>query len=151
MMHLKDLLPTLQLAIGPVILISGIGLLLLSMTNRLGRTVDRSRALARECRGASAADRERAIGQLMILMHRARTMRAAIACAAISILCAAILIIVLFLGALFDLAITAPFVGTMFIACLLCVIASLSFFISDVNGSLRALKVEVEASAGIAP
>ncbi|MFN9975717.1 MAG: DUF2721 domain-containing protein, partial [Phycisphaerae bacterium] len=31
-----DLIPVLQVAIGPVILISGVGLLLLSMTNRLG-------------------------------------------------------------------------------------------------------------------
>ena len=41
-MSLKDLLPVLQVAIGPVILISGVGLLLLSMTNRLGRTIDRA-------------------------------------------------------------------------------------------------------------
>jgi hypothetical protein len=30
-------------AIGPVILISGVGLLLLTMTNRLGRAIDRAR------------------------------------------------------------------------------------------------------------
>jgi hypothetical protein len=33
---LAELIPILQIAIGPVILISGVGLLLLSMTNRLG-------------------------------------------------------------------------------------------------------------------
>ncbi len=33
-MHVTDLVPILQMAIGPVILISGVGLLLLSMTNR---------------------------------------------------------------------------------------------------------------------
>ncbi len=32
-----DVLPLLQLAVGPVILISGVGLLLLSITNRYGR------------------------------------------------------------------------------------------------------------------
>jgi hypothetical protein len=44
-MQLKDLFPDLQIAIAPVILISGVGLLLLSMTNRLGRTIDRARQL----------------------------------------------------------------------------------------------------------
>ena len=39
-MRLTDLVPILQMAIGPVILISGVGLLLLSMTNRLGRAID---------------------------------------------------------------------------------------------------------------
>jgi len=34
---LTQLIPVLQVAIGPVILISGVGLLLLSMTNRYGR------------------------------------------------------------------------------------------------------------------
>lgn len=51
-MSLTQLIPTLQLAIGPVILISGVGLLLLSMTNRFGRIIDRARALNRDLRGA---------------------------------------------------------------------------------------------------
>ena len=34
-----ELLPILQSSIGPVILISGVGLLLLTLTNRFGRTV----------------------------------------------------------------------------------------------------------------
>ena len=41
-----ELIPILQSAVGPVILISGVGLLLLSMTNRFGRVVDRARILA---------------------------------------------------------------------------------------------------------
>ena len=43
----------LQLAVSPVILISAYGLLLLSMTNRLGRAIDRARLLVRE--GAAKA------------------------------------------------------------------------------------------------
>jgi hypothetical protein len=35
------MIPVLQVAIGPVILISGVGLLLLTLTNRYGRTIDR--------------------------------------------------------------------------------------------------------------
>jgi hypothetical protein len=35
---LNEIVPVLQVAIGPVILISGVGLLLLTMTNRLSRT-----------------------------------------------------------------------------------------------------------------
>jgi len=40
-----ELIPVLQVAIGPVVLISGIGLLILSMTNRFGRVIDRGVAL----------------------------------------------------------------------------------------------------------
>ncbi|MEO6486667.1 MAG: DUF2721 domain-containing protein, partial [Thermoanaerobaculia bacterium] len=52
-------LPTLQLSIGPVILISGVGLILLSMTNGFGRVIDRSRLLAQDLHVASGPDRER--------------------------------------------------------------------------------------------
>ena len=45
---LTQLVPILQLAIGPVILISGVGLLLLTLTNRFGRMLDRSRAIIHE-------------------------------------------------------------------------------------------------------
>ena len=37
---LHELIPVLQVAIGPVILISGVGLLLLTLTNRFGRIID---------------------------------------------------------------------------------------------------------------
>ena len=42
----SQLLPTIQAAVTPVILISGMGLLLLTMTNRMGRIMDRTRAYA---------------------------------------------------------------------------------------------------------
>jgi hypothetical protein len=70
-MTLNELISVLQVAVGPVILISGIGLLLLSMTNRFGRIIDRSRILAGVLRDADGVDRQRAIAQLRILMHRA--------------------------------------------------------------------------------
>ena len=43
-----QMIPVLQTAIGPMILISGLGLILLTMTNRLGRTIDRVRILTAE-------------------------------------------------------------------------------------------------------
>jgi hypothetical protein len=55
-LSLHHLIPSLQVAIGPVILVSGVGLLLLSMTNRFGRVIDRSRELATELR-AGTGDR----------------------------------------------------------------------------------------------
>src|SRR5688572_19515401 len=55
---LNEIVPVLQVAIGPVILISGVGLLLLTMTNRLGRAIDRARSLVRELREGRDHDRE---------------------------------------------------------------------------------------------
>jgi hypothetical protein len=146
-MRLPDLIPTLQVAIGPVILVSGIALLLLTMTNRFGRTIDRSRQLAREVSRGAAADRERASAQLEILLRRARIIRAAITTAGFSVLLAALLIIVLFFGALFSLTLAAPIIVVLFISCMICLIAALLLFIIDVNLSLGALKLEIAAAS----
>ena len=134
-MTLHDLIPILQVAIGPVILVSGVGLLLLSMTNRFGRIIDRARQLHRD-------PHENSLAQLQILLRRARLLRAAITLGALSVLLAALLIIALFMGALFSFN-TAHAVAALFITGMLCLIASLLFFIGDLNLSLTALKLEV--------
>ena len=63
-MLISQLIPTLQVAIGPVVLISGIGLLILSMTNRFGRVIDRGRILARELAGVPEQDQVHIEAQL---------------------------------------------------------------------------------------
>ena len=141
-MTLTDLIPTLQLSIGPVILISGVGLILLSMTNRFGRLIDRARRITRDLQDVSGADRERTIAQLRILSTRARLSRAAIALAALSVLLAVLLIISIFLGALFQLGI-AVIIVSLFMLCMLCLFVSLVLFISDINLSLKALWLEM--------
>lgn len=139
---LHTLLPVLQVAVGPVILISGVGLLLLSMTNRFGRIVDRSRALAHDIREAAPADQARIRSQLQILLRRAHLVRLAITLAGVSLLLAALLVIVLFVTALLGLEI-AGVVAALFISCLLALTASLVVFLKDLNLSLVALKLEV--------
>src|SRR5687767_1450992 len=50
-------LPVIQLAVTPVILLSGVGALMITLTNRMGRIVDRTRKLADQLRTAVDADR----------------------------------------------------------------------------------------------
>jgi hypothetical protein len=139
-----QLIPLLQTAIGPVILISGVGLLLLTMTNRLGRVIDRARLLSRESSVALETRDARIPAQLQVLWRRARLIRLAIALASMSALAAAILVIVLFLTALWQTE-AAWLIISMFIVCMLCLIGSLVVFIHDVNQSLAALKIELAA------
>jgi hypothetical protein len=137
-----QLIPVLQTAIGPVILISGIGLLLLTMTNRLGRVIDRARILARDVAAAGEAQRPKALAQLQVLWRRARLVRLTIALASTSALAAAILIILLFFTALLGME-TAWLISALFIVCMVCLIGSLMVFIHDINQSLAALKLEL--------
>lgn len=135
---LESLIPTLQLAIGPVILISGVGLLLLCMTNRIARVIDRARIVAADCEIVGNDELEVCYAKLEILSQRAKILRASIAMAAVSVLLVAVLVILLFCGALFSVEI-AGLIVTIFVGCMCSLIGSLIFFIRDVNLSLRAL------------
>jgi hypothetical protein len=139
---LTELIPVLQTAIGPVILISGVGLLLLSMTNRLGRVIDRARVLNRELHAGARADHDRASAQLRILQRRASLLRRASILALASVLLAALLIISLFLAAVLHLD-AAWLILLLFVACLAALIWSLIVFIQDINQSLLAMKLEL--------
>jgi uncharacterized protein DUF2721 len=141
-LSVAQLIPVLQTAIGPTILISGVGLLLLTMTNRLARTIDRARAAARELPHAGGADRVKHAAQLRILWKRARLIRLSIALASLSALFAAILIIVLFVTALLQIE-NVWLICALFITCLICLIGSLMVFIHDINLALAALKLEL--------
>jgi len=140
---LHEIIPVLQMAIGPVILISGVGLLLLTMTNRLGRAIDRSRALVRVLREGQEQDRTATLAQVAIIYRRAKVIRLSIGLAALSVLLAAVLIIVLFLTALIKLD-QGLAISLIFIACLSSLIASLLAFIYDIHLALGALKLELK-------
>jgi len=142
-LNMQEILPLLQIAIGPVILISGIGLLLLTMTNRFGRVIDRSRILARELRVKSLISPDLLSAQVRILMKRARLLRLSIHLASVSVLCTATLIIIIFLTALLRLE-AAWLIFALFSLCMLALIISLVAFILDINQSLMALKLEIK-------
>ncbi len=138
----SQMVSVLQTAISPVVLISGVGLLLLTMTNRLGRIVDRARSLALRLRGADGEDREPIHAQLHILAQRARLVRRSIALASFCVLFASLLVISLFITSLAGAEIPWLVAG-LFILSLLSLIASLVEFIRDVNRSLEATALEV--------
>ncbi|HEX2832158.1 MAG TPA: DUF2721 domain-containing protein [Thermoanaerobaculia bacterium] len=141
---IAQLLPVLQIAIGPVILISGIGLLLLSMTNRYARTIDRARELSYARHHPDGEkDRDRIEQQIEILWRRSQILRRAIFFGTLSVLWAAILIITLFITELLQVE-AGWLLGLIFIACLASLIVSLIDSIRDVNVSLVAVRLEIE-------
>jgi hypothetical protein len=140
-LSVAQLVPVLMTAVGPAILISAVGLLLLTMTNRLGRIIDRSRSLDALLRTPEGQQLKTTAAQLDIFWQRARLVRAAIILAATSALFAALLVIVLFVTALAQ-AESAWLIVVLFTLCLLSLIAALGVFIHDVNHSLGALKLE---------
>lgn len=140
---LSELIPLLQVAVGPVILISGVGLLLLSMTNRLGRAIDRARVLHRELPPPESAEYRRTVTQLQVLWRRADRLRRSIILASLSLLLAACLIVTLFVAAWLGLDAGGAIV-VLFTGCLAALIGALLLFIRDVNESLAALRLDLQ-------
>lgn len=137
----SEIVPVLQTAVSPVVLISGVGLLLLTMTNRLGRIVDRTRALAVRCREISGEEEQQVRAQLHILEDRARLVRRAIALAGVCVLFAALLVISLFVTNLAG-ADVPWLVAAFFILSLVSLVMSLVEFLRDVNRALEATALE---------
>lgn len=141
-------LSVIQLAITPVILISGVGALMLTLTNRMGRVVDRSRALAGQMHGAAAADRLHLEGQLAILWRRANLLRRAVTFAGVSMLLSCVLVLGIFAEAWVGRGFGVELV-VLFVASVLSLIAALVAFLRDIWVSLEALQLEVRrARAG---
>jgi hypothetical protein len=138
----RDVFEALQLAVSPVILISAYGLLLLSMTNRLGRAIDRARQLVRE----GAAKEE----QIAIIARRAVWIRSAIVFTSLALIAAALLVLVLFASVLLPVGI-APVVSVLFIGSLVCLVVGLAYFLIDIFGSLHAMKAELLAASARSP
>jgi Na+/melibiose symporter-like transporter len=141
-----NLIPNLQVAIGPAILISGVGLLLLTMTNRLGRVIDQARILDTQLPQVGPVEKEHLIAQLQILWRRAQLIRRAILMASASALASALLIIALFFNGLWPQNSAWIIVGALFICGIASLIISLILFIQEVDQSLAALKRELSSS-----
>jgi len=138
---LTQLIPILQLSVSPVILISGVGLLLLTLTNRFGRMVDRARVLNRELLQHHPVD-QNIRAQIEILQTRAGILRLSIVLGVTTVLLAAVLILTLFVSALFKIE-AGPLLIAIFCVGQLSLIGSMLAFIRDTNLSMAAIKLEL--------
>lgn len=141
-LDIRSIGQVIQFAIGPVVLISGVGLIILSLTNRLGRIVDRARLLVRESKAADPLRHGQIVAQLTVLRERAHLTRVAVTLAATSVLLVGVLITTLFLAPFvwFDLVRAAILI---FIACMACLIGAMVAFLREVYMSLHALDLEI--------
>lgn len=142
-MENQELTTILQASLSPVVLISGVSLLLLSMTNRLARPLDRIRFLGRELKTASKGDQSFYLRQIEILYKRCFLLKGAITAAVLSIICISIIILLLFLMTTFSLKLNLLIKCVFFIG-LLTLVLSLVYFLQDIKASLRSVSIEME-------
>ena len=133
----------LQFSISPIALISGASLLLLSITNRFGRTIDRSRSLVRELEAnASSPHKEEHKYQLRILLRRSRFLRSAILCISSSIFLSALMIMMVFLQVFVGWELKLVVLTSMFFS-VFSICAAVVYLFFDASAGLKALEVEI--------
>ena len=132
----------LEMSITPVALISGVGLLLLTITNRLARTIDRSRKLIVLLNDAVGEPKERYTLELVLMYKRSRLLRNSIASIVASMFLNALIIPLLFFMSLYGLDLRMEGY-ILFFTAIVAILISLSFFMGDVLLTLRGLKMDV--------
>ncbi len=140
---IQSFIQFLQSCITPVALISGVGLILLSLTNRLGRTIDRSRMLVSELEKPVVTRKDVKITELKILYKRSRILRSSIASISFSIFSSTLIIPVLFIMSISQINLKALGVF-LFILSVFAIILSSILLLADTILTLNALKKEVE-------
>ena len=143
---------SIQLSVAPVFLLSGIGVLLGVLTNRLARVVDRARRLEdlhAQAGAGYAADLHRELGWVA---QRARLMNTAITLSTISALLVAIVVAMLFSGTFvkFNLAVA---VAALFIAAMMALVGALLAFLVEVRIATLTLRIgprELRGEPGLA-
>jgi hypothetical protein len=133
----------LQFSISPIALISGASLLLLSITNRLGRTIDRSRTLVRELEsGSGERFQKEHQRQLRILLRRSNYLRNGVLFITASIFLAGVMIIGVFFQVFLELEARSLILTCLFLS-ILSICTSVIYLFLDVAAGLNAMRVEV--------
>ena len=139
-MEIGPIAHVIQLSVAPVFLVSGIGAILSVMTNRLGRIIDRARALETQLEQATP-DRAATIeADLETLAHRARLIGPAITLCTAAALLICTVIAVLFLSAFLRFAASVP-VALLFVAAMLAFFMGLLWFLREIFVATSNLRI----------
>jgi hypothetical protein len=123
---------SIQLSVAPVFLLSGIGVFLGVLTNRLARVVDRARPLEEKFEATSGAEAAVLRARLRVLARRARLINASITLATISALLVAIVVALLFASAFVRFSLALP-VAVLFVGSMFALVGALLSFLVEVR------------------
>jgi hypothetical protein len=142
MIHDLPFEQVLSAAVTPLFLISGVGLILLSLVNRYSHAIDRTRQLHNTPNDNQALYEKRQ-KQVAHMYHRCRILRHSIGQLIASVACSGIIILLSVIQMLFKTNLDLARTALLFIGILTLVISILLFFF-DIRLSMKALDIELE-------
>lgn len=138
--QLGDVSHTIQLAIAPVFLLTGIGTNLMVLTNRLARIIDRSRVLEERWPDANQVEQANYSSELEALYSRMHLINRAITLGTSSALLVCLVIAALFLGDALNLAL-AKSIAALFVLAMLTLIGSFIYLLREIFIATRTLAI----------
>ncbi|HEU4626792.1 MAG TPA: DUF2721 domain-containing protein [Steroidobacteraceae bacterium] len=134
-----DIVHLIQSAVAPVFLLSGVGVTLGVLTNRLARIVDRARFLE-QLTHAESARSESTRASLRVLARRAHYINVAIALCTIAALLVSLVVMSLFTSAFVALNLSA-LIAILFVLAMVCLTAAFGVFLFEVRLATRSLQI----------
>ncbi len=134
---LSTVAETIQIALAPVFLLTGIGGILNVLTGRLSRVVDRARALERLHPTTSGPEHDHHVWELQLLDRRMKVINAALLLCVASAMSICLVVASLFVAQLADWHF-GQFVAIAFIVAMALLMSGLVLFMVEVRMSLRA-------------
>jgi hypothetical protein len=131
----------IQLALGPVFLISGVGITLSMLTQRLARIVDRARKLEEQREETNSEKRLETIDlDLKVIFRRARHINVAIALCTTSAFLTALVVTLLFASEFVPLGVGGV-IAIIFVASMVCLSSAFLLFLFEVRIATNALRI----------
>lgn len=140
---LPGLAHTIQLALAPIFLLTGIGSILNILTGRLTRIVDHARQIERDFTPKDDPRHMRQVLDLRLLDRRMRIVNNAIFCGTASAMTLCTVVAVMFLARLAGFGF-ARTLAVMFAVSLLLLIASLVLFLVEIRMAVAAIQIRDE-------
>jgi len=135
-----DIAHAIELAVAPVFLLSGIGVFLGVLTNRLARIVDRARKVADGPRDPGGALPAGAQGQLQVATRRSRLINVSITLSTIAALLVSLVVALLFASTFVPINLAGS-VAILFVLAMAALVGALLSFLLEVRVAIAALRI----------
>lgn len=138
--QVSEVAQTIQLALAPVFLLTGIGGFLNVCTGRLARVIDRARTVEALVFSTRGAEHDRLVVELRTLDRRMGVVNAAIFLSVASACAVCLVVILLFAGNLLD-AHLGTAIAVLFILSMLLLAAGFATFIQEIRLASRTIHI----------
>jgi len=137
---ISDIANAIQLALGPVFLMTGIAGMLNVMSGRLSRIIDRGRSLTEKPDLMAAYEPDEIHRELLMLERRRHITSRAITMFTVAALLVCLVIVTLFLEAMFFVRLNG-LIGVLFIMATFALVIGLGYFLREVQLASRTVRI----------